>query len=236
MLTIMKEISHMPAKPCIVLVPGWATSKFSYGSTIRYLEHEGYRVLVPPVHFERAATPEDSLEGCIADMRTYIREQQTESFIMIGVSLGGLVTLAYAHRHPEDLSKIVLVGAAGIMPHRPFALWAIKISSMWLRLSLNPRSLTAALWVALDFLRSALCHLPHLVRSGQIARRLDVRKLGLISSVPTALVWGEQDRVIPLTYGKQLHAYLSGSSWRVVPGDHLWVRVEPRFLKDALID
>ena len=51
--------------------------------------------------------------------------------------------------------------------------------------------------------------------SGQ---RIDARdRLYLSENVPTLLVWGEQDRIIPVAHGEAAHAAMPGSRLEVFP-------------------
>ena len=56
------------------------------------------------------------LEDFYQDLRAVVQARQLKRFTLIGHSLGGRVSMLYAHRHPEDLERLVLVD---ITPGRP---------------------------------------------------------------------------------------------------------------------
>jgi len=56
------------------------------------------------------------LEELHRDLRAVIEARGLQRFTLIGHSLGGRVSMLYAHRHPEDLERLVLVD---ITPGRP---------------------------------------------------------------------------------------------------------------------
>jgi pimeloyl-ACP methyl ester carboxylesterase len=59
-------------------------------------------------------------------------------------------------------------------------------------------------------------------------------QLGRIAA-PTAIVWGQQDRVIPLWVGKQLQQAIPGATLDVVPGGrHFTPEESPRQVVDAV--
>ena len=56
------------------------------------------------------------LEDFYADLRAVVEAKQLKRFTLVGHSLGGRVSMMYAHRHPETLTRLVLVD---ITPGRP---------------------------------------------------------------------------------------------------------------------
>lgn len=58
------------------------------------------------------------LEDFYHDLRTVVEARGLSRFTLIGHSLGGRVSMLYAHRHPETLERLVLVD---ITPGRPAA-------------------------------------------------------------------------------------------------------------------
>ena len=54
---------------------------------------------------------EDSyhLEEFYSDLRAVIQSRGLKRFTLIGHSLGGMVSMLYAHRHPADLERLILV-------------------------------------------------------------------------------------------------------------------------------
>jgi pimeloyl-ACP methyl ester carboxylesterase len=58
------------------------------------------------------ADPEDiSFEAFVRDLETVVDELGLERFPLMGLSQGGPVAIEYAVRHPERVSRLVLVGA-----------------------------------------------------------------------------------------------------------------------------
>ncbi|HET7278562.1 MAG TPA: alpha/beta fold hydrolase [Dermatophilaceae bacterium] len=52
-----------------------------------------------------------SLESFVVDLETVVDELGLERFPLVGVSQGGPVAIEYARRHPERVSRLILVGA-----------------------------------------------------------------------------------------------------------------------------
>ncbi len=56
------------------------------------------------------------MENFYQDLRAVVEARGLSRFTLIGHSLGGRVSMLYAHRHPELLERLVLVD---ITPGRP---------------------------------------------------------------------------------------------------------------------
>lgn len=72
-------------------------------------------------HGDSGWAAEDSyhLEDFYRDLRAVIEARGLSRFTLIGHSLGGLVSMLYAHRHPEDLERLVLVDITAGLPPVP---------------------------------------------------------------------------------------------------------------------
>ncbi|MES2102310.1 MAG: alpha/beta hydrolase [Pseudomonadota bacterium] len=56
------------------------------------------------------------LEDFYRDLRAVVTQRGLTRFTLIGHSLGGLVSMVYAHRRPEDLERLVLVDITAGLP------------------------------------------------------------------------------------------------------------------------
>ena len=57
--------------------------------------------------------PDYSFESWIDDIEAVVDAQRLERFALLGMSQGGAIAIAYAARHPERVSHLVLLGAYG---------------------------------------------------------------------------------------------------------------------------
>ena len=96
--------------PDVVLVHGWGSHGGVWTDMARALSAD-YRVIVPdlPGHgrsrdlLPAPYTPETLAEG--------VRSGLSGPAVWVGWSMGGLVALAAAQHYPQDLTRLVLVGA-----------------------------------------------------------------------------------------------------------------------------
>lgn len=128
---------------------------------------------------------------------------------LVAHSMGGLIAIRVAAERPELLRSLTLVSAAGI----PFAL------DPRAHLRAMPRPIRGTVdiikFASADFLRAGV---PSLAVAGARILTADVREfLGAID-IPVLLVWGDQDPVVPLRYGEEMHAAIRGSRMTVLHG------------------
>src|SRR5262249_27830956 len=62
-----------------------------------------------------------SLDRCVEDLEAVVEGCELQRFALIGATIGGMTALAYAARHPDRVSHLVIFGglAAGRMVRNP---------------------------------------------------------------------------------------------------------------------
>ena len=154
----------------------------------------------------------------------WIRQLGRGPVTLVGCGFGGWIAAELAVMWPEGLSQLVLVGAAGLLPDRGRILDQVLIShSEYVRAAFaDPAAyeavygneLTDDLLLQWDRNREMTARVawkPHMYN-----RRL-VPLLPLVD-VPALVVWGPDDRVVPLECGERYAALLPRASLSVIPG------------------
>jgi pimeloyl-ACP methyl ester carboxylesterase len=132
---------HVPGLPTIVFIHGAGLDHSVWAAQSRWFAHHGRNVLAVdlPGHGHSAGPP---LPG-IAEMADWIaallRVLNIEQAALVGHSMGTLVALATAWRHPQQVRALGLVGAALAIPVHPDLLAAaaanrheaIDMVSLW---------------------------------------------------------------------------------------------------------
>jgi pimeloyl-ACP methyl ester carboxylesterase len=191
--------------------------------------------------------PEDiSFEAFVRDLETVVDELGLERFPLMGLSQGGPVAMAYAVRHPERVSRLLLVGAfmrgriaRATTPEelREAQLQGELIKVGWgrddpsFRLYFSSTFMPDAppqLWTDFAALMRRTTSAENALRLNNVSITMDVADLVDRISVPTLILHGRADLRIPFSQGREIAARIPGS--RLVPLDtrnHLLVADEP---------
>jgi pimeloyl-ACP methyl ester carboxylesterase len=163
-------------------------------------EHTVHVVDLP----RRQALDPDELVDRIAD-----RFDSIGPATYVGHSLGGLLSVRLAARHPETVSRLVLVAPAGI-PGRSPAGSILPLGSALVRAGPGffPR-------LVVDTLRSG--PLAVMVAGVRVLSH-DVRPDLAAVRAPTLLLWGERDPLIPRDHAHDFLAALPDARLELIPG------------------
>ncbi|HEY1348358.1 MAG TPA: alpha/beta hydrolase [Ktedonobacteraceae bacterium] len=150
---------------------------------------------------------------------------------LVGHSMGGYVSMALAATHPELVKRLVLVDSIGIPLNLPVrrliypALRAIArtIPTFWM-------------CIGYDYLRAGPRTILRATQQIVALEAADVLAALADGRVPTLIIWGERDDLVPFPLGRQLHARLSGAQLCVLPGaNHFCMFEQPGAFNQALL-
>jgi len=222
--------------PPLVLVHGLGASAEIWKDNIGALG-EAYRVYAPDlVGFGHTDKPDISYSpfDFLAFLQDFVNALGFERVCMAGLSLGGGITLLYAIENPGRIDKLVLVDSAGLgkdMPI-PMRLGSISFLSRWLKVS-RPvlEGMMKRLVYDPDVISTGLVDLYYKLLSQPDAMRTISRVLSSVASLagaredvlklirdrlnaiqaPTLIVWGKEDRLLPLEHGIYGKSQIPGS-------------------------
>lgn len=216
-----------------------------------------YRVLAPDLPGLGASEPMDTVDagGFARWLRRLIDAACDEPPTVIAHSMPAALTARFAVRHGHLLRRLVLVDATGLGPFRPSPafLWAaLRLTARPSRHSLErfnrwpyrdpdrTRMQDAERHRSIDDYLIARASVPHvkrtmrqLIKAG--ARRIPEAVLGRLD-VPTALVWGSHDRMVPLDHARTASAGLGWPLTIIDGAGHLPHIEQPAAFVDALVE
>ncbi|TCK25252.1 alpha/beta fold hydrolase [Pseudonocardia endophytica] len=186
-----------------------------------------------------------------------------ERVTLVGHSLGGGVAMQFAYQYPDRVERLVLVGSGGAgpevtpllraasLPGAQLAMAALRLPGVRLQIGALAEALRLAggdlgvdareLLRVVDALPDATARAAFLrtLRAvvdwrGQVVTMLD--RCYLTRGMPTLLVWGGRDAVVPVAHAHRAHAAMPGSRLEIVEGaGHFPFHTDPaRFV--ALVD
>ncbi len=255
-----QEEGRADAQP-IVLVHGFASSTLVWSKVFLEIAAAGFRVIAPDLlGYGYSAKPRNFAYTISSQARmiTGLLDQLgLQSAIVVGSSYGGAVAATVALDYPERVEKLVLVGA--VTNNEPTRYMLMRLfgspligdivsplligSRLLLRRRMK-RVYDRHSWV-LDDRRVEARHLPLRAAATHRAvirtvRRWDANRVGRDAhriTQPTLILWGENDREVPLRDGKYLQNEIEGSRLIVFRNcGHLPHEEFPRAFTDVVTD
>jgi esterase len=102
-----------PAQPALVLLHGGNSSARGTWTRLAPAFANAYHILAPDHrgHGETDWDPDAgyTIGNYVADFEEFVQQVGVETFDLVGHSLGGMIALTYASRHPERVRRLVLV-------------------------------------------------------------------------------------------------------------------------------
>lgn len=163
------------------------------------------------------------IEGSIRN-NGQVFKRDGKKIIMIAHSFGGHIAIKYAGRHPDDIERLVLTGAAGIKhPLTKRQELSSKLSRAGKKAFSLPIFRGAEKYAKKVLYRiagekdyaSASPRMKEVMKNA-IAEDI-VPYLGDIKA-PTLIIWGENDNSTPLADGELMHQKIPGSKLSVIAG------------------
>ncbi|WP_417449684.1 alpha/beta fold hydrolase [Kordiimonas sp.] len=228
----------------LVLLHGSNASLHTWEAWVGALESDYFIVTVDlPGHGLTGETPSNdyTYKGMVAFVDEFVSALNLNHFVLGGNSMGGGVTLAYALKHENKLDGLVLVNAAGTAPpkntrvkiNRPVAFdLAGHWYSDWILQNITPRSIVEE-GLKKSFTDDTNVTDRKIDLYWELARHPGNRKatgkrfawyreghssldIGSIT-LPSLILWGEGDQLIPVETGIVMREKLVNSELVVYP-------------------
>jgi pimeloyl-ACP methyl ester carboxylesterase len=230
--------------PTLLLLHGITNSSETWERVAAPLA-ERFTVVAPDLlgHGDSATPRGDySLGAHASGARDVLTALGIERATVVGHSLGGGIAMQFAYQFPERCERLVLVSSGGLgrevhlllraaaLPGADYVLPALTsagligvgrgIGGLLQRLNVAPSGdlqVLARGFASLDNAGSRQAFL-HTVRSviepgGQRVSAQD--RLTLAALLPTLIVWGDRDSIIPVAHGADAHEAMPGSRFEV---------------------
>ena len=250
--------------PPLLLLHGIANSSETW-ERVAPLLSEHFTLIAPDLlgHGESATPRGDySLGAHASGARDIVTALGHERVTVVGHSLGGGIAMQFAYQFPERAERLVLVSSGGLgrevhlvlraasLPGADLVLPALtsgrvvglgrEVGSLLGRVGLAPGGdlgILAKGFASLDNAgsRQAFLHTVRAVIEPGGQRVSASERLALAALLPTLIVWGERDSIIPVAHGEAAHEAMPGSRFEVFEGaGHMPHDDEPVRFADAL--
>jgi pimeloyl-ACP methyl ester carboxylesterase len=243
--------------PALLLLHGITNSSQTWESVAPYLT-DRFTLIAPDLlgHGESATPRGDySLGAHASGARDVLTALGIKRATVVGHSLGGGIAMQFAYQFPERCERLVLVSSGGLgrdvhlvlraasLPGADFVLPLLTsagllnvgrgVGDVLRLLRLAPSedlNLLGRGFESLDSAgsRQAFLHTVRAVIEPGGQRVSAESRLALAALLPTLIVWGENDSIIPVAHGAAAHEAMPGSRFEVFAGaGHMPHGVDP---------
>lgn len=226
--------------PAVLFIHGLTNSSRSWARLVDTLNTD-HRILAPDLHGHGASAKpmgDYSLSAHAATLRDLLDRLGIDQVTLVGHSLGGGIAMQFGYLFPERVSRLVLVSSGGLgravspllrAATLPGAEWVLPlITSDWVRARAEAagRTLARTGWrpspdvtqawhgftslADVDTRRAFLATTRAVIDPGGQTVSAH-HHLPLATTIPTLVVWGTRDRMIPAWHATTAHQAFPGS-------------------------
>lgn len=160
----------------------------------------------------------------------WLRDMQLPPISLMGQSMGGAIALHLTALAPELVERLILVSAAGLPLHASFPTLVIRSACSVFQ--------PGSGGYPLRLLRDTLQPRPRVWwQSAKAMIESDFRKEIATINVPTLILWGERDLLLPIHLGRVLHQAMPDATFVSLPqSGHRPMLTQPAIFSQVVLD
>lgn len=226
--------------PAVLFIHGLTNSSRSWARLVDTLNTD-HRIVAPDLHGHGASAKpvgDYSLSAHAATLRDLLDRLRIDHVTLVGHSLGGDIALQFCYLFPERVNRLVLVSSGGLgrsvspllrAATLPGAEWVLPlIASDWVRVRAEavgkklartgwrPSADVTQAWRGFTSLADADSRRAFLATTRSVidpgGQTVSAHHhLPMVATIPTLVVWGTRDRMIPAWHATTAHQAFPGS-------------------------
>jgi 3-oxoadipate enol-lactonase len=237
----------------IVLINGLADDLETWVLQVDDFLAAGYRVL----RFDNRGVGASSAPAgpyssamLAADAKALVDSLALTDFHLMGVSMGGMIAQEYALNYPGDLRSVTFgctYAAPGPFCSRMFAMWADMAPVLGVPFVMRDVTLWAFTVPFFEQRGEELAEFETAMRYMTQPTRAYLAQLAVIQnhdatsrlgqiSVPTLVLAGGEDILIPVSLSRRIHDAIPGSEWATTKGGHACLWEHPAEFNQTFLD
>jgi len=211
------QIFGQKNKNTILILHGWEHNSNTWVNLAQSLSSKYKVVLLDLPGFGDSSTPTTTLgiPEYTQTVKGFIQKTGLKSFSLIGHSLGGKIAISLCSQ-PTVVKKLILISSSGIEQKSLLTKPKIAIfKALKPILQISPHSLQNYLFnkIASPDYREAS---PQMRPTFKKIISQNVSSLAAKIHIPTIIIWGDQDKELPVKYAKKLRQLIKNSIVRIV--------------------
>lgn len=210
----------------ILILHGWNLESSKYTSLSDELTKNGFKVYVPDLPgfgktmIGRTFNLADYEEFVIS----YLNVKKLTKVNLIGHSFGGRISLRLTANHQDKINSLILTGVPGFKPVTSFHTLSFLILAKLGRMIFRLPVLSAGRQIAKKYLYKVALSTDYYQTNRELKKTFqNVVKEQLIDfmkiiKLPTLLIWGSDDTIVPLQVAEKMSKLISNSRLEVITG------------------
>jgi pimeloyl-ACP methyl ester carboxylesterase len=203
------------------MLHGWNNSISNWESIALKLSKSANVILVDLPGFGQTQTPplDWNIFSYANFVRSFINKLKLSNLIIVGHSFGGRIAIILGS-NKNICHKVILIDSAGLNIRdikSKLLLLVARLGKPALRILPKPYSSTISRFFGSDDYKNAGCNL-------KIFKNIvltDLTEYAKNIAVPTLIIWGDKDRILPLKHALKFKEIIPNSTLRIVWGsDH----------------
>ncbi|MBI5465034.1 alpha/beta hydrolase [Candidatus Gottesmanbacteria bacterium] len=231
-------------KPAIIILHGWGSSSEAWQAPKELLEKHGFSVYIPDLPgFGKEPPPKRpwSVSDYVDFVLEYAGKNGLDKFCLIGHSFGGRIAIKLAALYPEKLTSLVLTGVP-VRTRKSFKVLTFNfLAKIGKILFLIPPLPFFAPW-ARKILYTCVGEWDYYKTEGvmrQTFKKIINENLSPFLqkiNLPTLILWGEEDKVIPLETAYHLKEKIPQAELKIIKGgNHRFPYEQPEIFVKYMI-
>ena len=196
-----------------IILHGWTYSVEKWNHVIDLLEKEGIQVELLLIPGLTAKTDKAWMINDYIDWLKKIIDKNKEKVTLIGHSNGGRIASIFSAKYPEKVKNLVLIDSAGIY-HHDFKIQFKKfvfgiLAKLGKKITTSVRLKDLLYWLAQesDYQKATLEMKKTMMNLINFDLTSSLKKI----KIPVFIVWGENDKITPLSDGKIIQELIKDS-------------------------
>ena len=200
----------------IILLHGLMGSLSNFKACIEELPKKGFRIIMPLLPIYELPLLKTSAGELSNFLNKFVSELNLTNFFLLGNSLGGHVGLIYSINFQEKLKGLILTGSSGLyenamggsFPKRgDYNYIKTKTEEVFYNPKCAEKSLVDEVYETVND-RKKLIKILAMAKS---AIRHNMKKELPKITIPTCIIWGENDKITPPEVANEFHNLISSS-------------------------
>tara|TARA_Y100000310_G_C20646334_1_gene796812 strand:+ start:606 stop:1373 length:768 start_codon:yes stop_codon:yes gene_type:complete len=218
---------HKGNSPTLAFIHGGGINSLCWEHQYNYFKEKGNSVLTLDLRGHgksKGHSRGTNFQNIIKDINLILEKEKIKNVTLIGHSMGGMVSLAFHHKHPEKVKAIIIIAS---IPHI-----TISVTEKAKRFLKFCRRIRNAKKKHENYLRNGdrrheykMFHTsPYsLFQNYLTLRKFNGEPLLRGVKVPTLVIAAKDDEFFPPELVKEAAKKIKNSTFKVIPGRHLFI-------------